>query len=48
MDDRYRQGVCNKSIAQEFKVAESTVKRVIRERYEAKLKEVRNGSAPQI
>ena len=41
MAARYRQGVCNKNIAKEFKVSESTVERIIHERYEAKVKELR-------
>lgn len=35
--ERYRQGVCNKNIAAEFHVSESTVERIIHERYDAKI-----------
>lgn len=48
MAERYRQGVCNKYIAKEFNVSESTVERIIHERYEAKVKEMINYSAPMV
>lgn len=48
MAQRYRQGVCNKNIAKEFKVSESTVERIIHERYEAKVKEALNYPAPMV
>lgn len=48
MAARYRQGVCNKNIAKEFKVSESTVERIIHERYEAKVKELLHYSAPLV
>ncbi len=45
---RYRQGVCNKNIAKEFNVSESTVERIIHERYEAKVKEILHYPAPLV
>ena len=46
--ERYRQGVCNKNIAAEFHVSESTVERIIHERYDAKVKEQIGYPAPMV
>ena len=46
--ERYRQGVCNKYIAKEFGVSESTVERIIHDCYEAKVKEMINYPAPLV